>query len=214
MRAVTSKWSAGVNANKLLLRDQELLRASHGAEYINGLLTSERWMSRNRFSWLVKPSIKKYGPRLRRSFYGLDVINQFELSIVEKKNGCTDSGGSNRFHFDCVLKEKKIVRLAKIDNKLRRMDSDYQFVSNNVSGIRTIEETRERIVFAWKILAPLLGPRLVSSCHVYHIDLDEIEEIERALEAVRPGKKKQTANETFMQSRSPIDPFGVTSPGQ
>ena len=94
------------------------------------------------------------------------------------------------------------------------MDSDYQFVSNNVSGIRTIEETRERIVFAWKILAPLLGPRLVSSCHVYHIDLDEIEEIERALEAVRPGKKKQTANETFMQSRSPIDPFGVTSPGQ
>ena len=45
----------------------------------------------------------------------------------------------------------------------------------------------ERLIFGRKILTPLLGRRLVSPCHVYHIDLDEIDHIERALEPVRPG---------------------------
>lgn len=41
-----------------------------------------------------------------------------------------------------IHKEKKIVKLAKIDYKLRRMDSDNQFVAQEVNGgIRTIGET-------------------------------------------------------------------------
>ena len=68
------------------------------------------------------------------------------------------------------------------------MDSDYQFVSDNVDGIRTIDETMERLIFGRKILTPLLGRRLVSPCHVYHIDLDEIDYIERTLEPIRPGQ--------------------------
>ena len=79
------------------------------------------------------------------------------------------------------------MRLAKIDNRLRRMDSDYQFVSDNVDGMRTIQETLERLIFGRKILEPLLSHRLVSPCHVYHIDLEEIADIERDLEALRPG---------------------------
>lgn len=87
--------------------------------------------------------------------------------------------------------ERKIVRLAKIDNKLRGMDSDDQFVADGINGgIRTIGETLERLVFSQKILVPLLGPGLVRPCHVYHVDLDEIEEIGRALDNLRPAHRK------------------------
>jgi len=44
-------------------------------------------------------------------------------------------------------------------------------------------------MFSQKILVPLLGPGLVRPCHVYHVDLDEIEEIGRALDNLRPGIK-------------------------
>jgi len=74
-----------------------------------------------------------------------------------------------------------------MDSKLRRMDSDHPWVSNNVDGMRTIEETMERLIFAGKILGPLLGQQLITPSHVYHIDLEEIDEIERALESIRPG---------------------------
>ena len=90
--------------------------------------------------------------------------------------------------------EKRIVRLSKIDQKLRRMDSDEQFLATSAVAVRTIEETLERLIFSRKILAPLLGARLVPPCHVYHVDLDEIEYIERNLESVRPGKTKLTKN--------------------
>ena len=90
------------------------------------------------------------------------------------------------------LQERLILRFAKIDTKLRRMDSDHQFVAGNVSGLLTIDETFERIVFGRKILTPLLGARLVSPRHVYHVDLDEIEEIEAALDAVRPGQSSRS----------------------
>lgn len=40
------------------------------------------------------------------------------------------------------LQEKKIVKLVKIDNKLKRMDSDNQFVAEEVNGgSRTIAQT-------------------------------------------------------------------------
>lgn len=77
-----------------------------------------------------------------------------------------------------------------MDSKLRRMDSDHPWVSNNVDGMRTIEETMERLIFAGKILGPLLGQQLITPSHVYHIDLEEIDEIERALESIRPAHRK------------------------
>jgi len=87
-----------------------------------------------------------------------------------------------------LIQERMIVRLAKIDNKLRRMDSDNQFITENINGgIRTISETLERIVFSQKILGHLLGAGLVRPCHVYHIDLDEIEQISQLLDNIRPG---------------------------
>ena len=96
------------------------------------------------------------------------------------------------------------------------MDSDDQFVADNINGgIRTIGETvrifyaiklsllsirkkifgrqLERIVFSQQILVPLLGPGLVRPCHVYHIDLEEIEEIGRALDNLRPGRVNRYA---------------------
>ncbi|KAI9560297.1 Inositol-pentakisphosphate 2-kise [Daphnia sinensis] len=87
--------------------------------------------------------------------------------------------------------EKKIVKLAKIDYKLRRMDSDNQFVAQEVNGgIRTIAETLERLIFSQKILGSLLGAGLVRPCHVFHVDLDEIEEVDRLIDVFRPAHRK------------------------
>lgn len=71
------------------------------------------------------------------------------------------------------------------------MDSDNQFISETINGgIRTISETLERIVFSQKILGHLLGAGLVRPCHVYHIDLDEIEQISQLLDNIRPAHRK------------------------
>ncbi|XP_046462392.1 inositol-pentakisphosphate 2-kinase-like isoform X1 [Daphnia pulex] len=87
--------------------------------------------------------------------------------------------------------EKKIVKLAKIDYKLRRMDSDNQFVAQEVNGgIRTIDETLERLFFSQKILGSLLGDGLVRPCQVCHVDLEEIEEVDHLIDVFRPAHRK------------------------
>lgn len=45
----------------------------------------------------------------------------------------------------------------------------------------------ERIVFSEKILGMLLGAGLVRPCHVYHVDLEEIDEVDRLIDIFRPG---------------------------
>lgn len=45
-------------------------------------------------------------------------------------------------------------------------------------------------MFSQKILGSLLGAGLVRPCHVYHVDLDEIDEVDRQIDIFRPGKLK------------------------
>ena len=46
----------------------------------------------------------------------------------------------------------------------------------------------ERLVFSQKILGSLLGAGLVRPYHVYHVDLEEIDEVGQLIDIFRPGK--------------------------
>lgn len=75
---------------------------------------------------------------------------------------------------------------------------EWKFLRLNISFISktvwiwldtlTYSKQLERIVFSQKILGTLLGAGLVRPCHVYHVDLDEIDEVDRLIDIFRPGK--------------------------